>query len=294
MSKGLGRGISSLMGKFEDDDDDIIVNKKSSEDVRGNVVDIDVGKIDRNPNQPRKKFDQASLQELADSIKAHGVIQPIIVTKNKDRYTIIAGERRFRATMLAGLKTIPTIVRDYDAREISEVALLENIQREDLNPIETARAIQALMDVYGCTQEELSNRIGKSRPVIANYLRLLTLCPEVIQMVEDGKLSAGHARSLVIVQDPAVQLKLAKLAVTKNVTVRDMEKAVKELQNPKKAKKAKADQSAELKELANMIERAFSTKVNIIGNDKKGRIYIDYYSRDDLDRIYNFLNDNKF
>lgn len=290
-NKGLGRGISSLMGRF--DDDDIIVSRRT-DDVKGKVVDIEVGKIDRNPNQPRKNFDQASLQELADSIKLHGVIQPIIVTKNKDRYTIIAGERRFRATMLAGLKTIPAIVRDYDARQISEVALLENIQREDLNPIETARALQALMDVYDCTQEELAKRIGKSRPVIANYLRLLTLCPEVIQMIEDGKLSAGHARSLVIVQDPAVQLKLAKLAVTKNVTVRDMEKAVKELQSPKKAKKPKAEQSAELKELANMIEKAFSTKVTILGNDRKGRIYIDYYSRDDLDRIYSILNDNKF
>ena len=290
-NKGLGRGISSLMGRF--DDDDIIVSRRT-DDVKGKVVDIEVGKIDRNPNQPRKNFDQASLQELADSIKLHGVIQPIIVTKNKDRYTIIAGERRFRATMLAGLKTIPAIVRDYDARQISEVALLENIQREDLNPIETVRALQALMDVYDCTQEELAKRIGKSRPVIANYLRLLTLCPEVIQMIEDGKLSAGHARSLVIVQDPAVQLKLAKLAVTKNVTVRDMEKAVKELQSPKRAKKPKAEQSAELKELANMIEKAFSTKVTILGNDRKGRIYIDYYSRDDLDRIYSILNDNKF
>ncbi len=284
--KGLGRGINALMGRFDDEDFDL--DSKPGD----KVVEIEIGKVDPNPNQPRKKFEPNALNDLADSIKTHGVFQPIIVSKNGDRYTIIAGERRFRACMKLGLKTIPAIIRDYDARTISEVSLLENIQREDLNPIETARAMQALMDVYDCTQEELSKRIGKSRPVIANYLRLLSLCPEVINMVEEGKLSAGHARSLVIITNPEMQLKMANLAVSRKVTVRDLEKAVKSATNPKKSK-AKPTHSAELDELVELMQRCFSTKVNVIGNDKKGRIYIDYYSREDLDRIHAFLTSKK-
>ena len=219
----LGRGLGSLLGNLTDDE---------KENIQTNEIEISL--IDRNTDQPRKNFEPTALQELANSIKQHGVIQPIILVKKGTRYMIIAGERRFRAAKMVGLKTIPAIVREYTAKEIKEIGLLENIQREDLNPIECALGMKELMEKYSYTQEALADRLGKSRPMVANTLRLLNLCPEVIEMVASGKLSAGHARSLVVVTDPAVQLRLAKLAVTKKVTVRDLEREVKNMQNPKK------------------------------------------------------------
>ncbi|HBP43847.1 MAG TPA: chromosome partitioning protein ParB [Clostridiales bacterium] len=291
--KGLGRGLGSLLGIFDEKDEDIEIKKDAKgkiEEINGErVVDIDIKLIDVNPNQPRKNFDPTALKELADSIKVHGVIQPIIVNKNGDRYIIVAGERRFRASKMAGLKVIPAIVKDYSEQQIKEISLLENIQREDLNPVEVANAMRELLEIYGWTQDVLADRLGKSRPAIANTLRLLTLQPEVLALIESGKLSAGHARSLVVVSDPATQVKLAKLAVTKKVTVRDLEKAVKQLNNPQ-AKKVKVEPSPELKELINLMQHKFATKVSVMGNDKKGRIYIDYYSSDDLDRILDFLS----
>ena len=291
--KGLGRGLGSLLGIFDEKDEDIEIKKDAKgkiEEINGErAVDIDIKLIDVNPNQPRKNFDPTALKELADSIKVHGVIQPIIVNKNGDRYIIVAGERRFRASKMAGLKVIPAIVKDYSEQQIKEISLLENIQREDLNPVEVANAMRELLEIYGWTQDVLADRLGKSRPAIANTLRLLTLQPEVLALIESGKLSAGHARSLVVVSDPATQVKLAKLAVTKKVTVRDLEKAVKQLNNPQ-AKKVKVEPSPELKELINLMQHKFATKVSVMGNDKKGRIYIDYYSSDDLDRILDFLS----
>jgi ParB family chromosome partitioning protein len=291
--KGLGRGLGSLLGVFEEKNENIEIKKSAEgkiEEINGEkVVEIDIKLIDVNPNQPRKNFDPTALKELADSIKLHGVIQPIIVNKNESRYMIVAGERRFRASKLVGLKVVPAIVKNYTEQQIKEISLLENIQREDLNPIEVARAMKELLEIYGWTQDVLADRLAKSRPAIANTLRLLTLQPEVIELVESGKLSAGHARSLVVVTDPATQVKLAKLAVTKKVTVRDLEKAVKELTNPSKPK-VKVEPSVELKQLIDLMQHKFSTKVSFMGNDKKGRIYIDYYSADDLDRILEFLN----
>ncbi len=291
--KGLGRGLGSLLGIFDEKDEDLEIKKDAKgkiEEINGErVVDIDIKLIDVNPNQPRKNFDPTALKELSDSIKVHGVIQPIIVNKNGDRYIIVAGERRFRASKMAGLKVIPAIVKDYNEQQIKEISLLENIQREDLNPVEVANAMRELLEIYGWTQDVLADRLGKSRPAIANTLRLLTLQPEVLALIESGKLSAGHARSLVVVSDPATQVKLAKLAVTKKVTVRDLEKAVKQLNNPQ-AKKVKVEPSPELKELINLMQHKFATKVSVMGNDKKGRIYIDYYSSDDLDRILDFLS----
>lgn len=291
--KGLGRGLGSLLGIFDEKDEDLEIKKDAKgkiEEINGErVVDIDIKLIDVNPNQPRKNFDPTALKELSDSIKVHGVIQPIIVNKNDDRYIIVAGERRFRASKMAGLKVIPAIVKDYNEQQIKEISLLENIQREDLNPVEVANAMRELLEIYGWTQDVLADRLGKSRPAIANTLRLLTLQPEVLALIESGKLSAGHARSLVVVSDPATQVKLAKLAVTKKVTVRDLEKAVKQLNNPQ-AKKVKVEPSPELKELINLMQHKFATKVSVMGNDKKGRIYIDYYSSDDLDRILDFLS----
>lgn len=290
--KGLGRGLGSLLGMF-DDDEPVEVKKDAKgkiEEINGEKVsEIDIKLIDVNPNQPRKNFEPTALKELADSIKVHGVIQPIIVNKTGDRYIIVAGERRFRASKLAGLKTIPAIVKNYTEQQIKEISLLENIQREDLNPIEVANAMKELLEIYGWTQDILADRLGKSRPAIANTLRLLTLQPEVIALIESGKLSAGHARSLVVVSDPETQVKLAKLAVSKKVTVRDLEKTVKQLSNPK-PKKINIEPSVELKELIEIMQHKFATKVSFMGNDKKGRIYIDYYSKEDLDRILDFLN----
>lgn len=273
----LGRGLSSLLGNLSDDE---------KENIQTNEIEISL--IDRNTDQPRKNFEPAALQELANSIKQHGVIQPIILVKKGTRYMIIAGERRFRAAKMVGLKTIPAIVREYSAQEIKEIGLLENIQREDLNPIECALGMKELMDKYNYTQEALADRLGKSRPMVANTLRLLNLCPEVIEMVASGKLSAGHARCLVVVSNPEIQLRLAKLAVNKKVTVRDLEREVKNMQNPK-PKKAKTPTSLEMNQFVTNLERKLSTKVHIKGNETKGQIVINYYNKDDLDRIYEVL-----
>lgn len=286
--KGLGRGLDSLFGIMEERDEDVIKKQVEELQENGQVFDIMLSLVDNNPKQPRKNFNPASLNELAESIKQHGVIQPIIVTKRNNRYMIVAGERRFRASKLAGLKTIPAIVRDYSVSEIKEVALLENIQREDLNPIECARAMQELLNEYDWTQEVLADRLGKSRPSIANTLRLLSLSPDVVNMVESGRLSAGHARSLVVVNNPEVQLKLAQLAVTRKVTVRDLEKAVKESQTVKKVKKPVVP-NIELEDFKNKLERALGVKVEIKGSDKKGKIVINYVTSDDLDRLYQLV-----
>lgn len=278
---GLGKGLGALLSAYDDYDDTV---KNTSSSATNEIV---LSSLVPNPNQPRKNFDQTALQELANSIKVHGVIQPLVVNDQKDgTYLIIAGERRYRASKLAGLNTVPCIIKDYSEKQIKEISIIENLQREDLNPIESARAIRQLMDEYKMTQEAVSERIGVSRPNIANTLRLLSLCPEVIALVENGKLSAGHARCLVPVQDYNSQIKLAMAASDNRMTVRDLEKAVKNLLKPKdNTSKQPMEQSIELKELVNEMQRTFSTKVSVIGNDKKGRIYIDYYSRDDLDRI---------
>lgn len=296
-NKGLGRGLGSLLGILDDDKDDVEVEKKTTTPVQKTiddevVVELPISHIDNNPDQPRKNFDPSALNELAQSIKTYGVIQPILVTKKGDRYMIVAGERRFRATKLAEKKTIPAIVKDFTDSEVKEIALLENIQRQDLNPIETARAMQELMDNYNWTQEALADRLGKSRPNVANTLRLLTLCPEVIELVETGKLSAGHARSLVVVTNPDVQLKLANQVMGSKLTVRDMENAVKAVskENRKTITKQVPTMSLEMREFKNNLEHKFSTKIEIKGTEKKGKIIINYYNSDDLDRIYDILN----
>ena len=203
---------------------------------------------------------------------------------------IIAGERRWRAANLCGLKTVPAIIKDYTEKQIKEISIIENLQREDLNPVEAAKAIKELMDEYGLTQEAVSERIGKSRSNVANTLRLLTLYPAVLDMIEKGKISAGHARCLVVVEDANEQLKLANAIVSKNLSVRDLEKAIKAYTNPAKKVVVREEQSLELKELINQMQKTFATKVSAIGNDNKGRIYIDYYTRDDLDRISELLD----
>lgn len=298
MAKGLGKGLEAL---FEDTNaafEQMYESGKPfeyTEEERRNARELELDKIKPNPNQPRKNFDQQALKELADSITKHGVIMPIVVNDNNDgTYMIIAGERRYRASLLAGKTTIPVIVRSYSEREIKEISLIENLQREDLNPIEAATAMKQLMTDYHLTQDELAERIGKSRPAVSNTLRLLTLAPEVISYVADGRLSAGHARTLVTLA-PEDQIKFASDAVKAATSVRELEKKVRAFNTPpevlaaKKSKK-RAIASVELKELVERMRYTFRTKVSLIGGDTKGRIYIDYYSRDDLDRIVEILD----
>ena len=290
-NRGLGKGLSALFSETEEDYGKSLLFDETESEKGTGVTEIDISSIFANPNQPRKVFDETALKELADSISKHGVIMPIIVNQSGNRYMIIAGERRFRASKLAGLKKVPVIIKTYNERQIKEISLIENLQREDLNPIEAATAMRSLMDDYGLTQEDLADRIGKSRPAIANTLRLLSLSPEVIKLVANGNLSAGHARALIAVPN-LDQIKIAENAIKEGLSVRDVEKRVKDYFNPPeeaKKKKPKMELSAELKELISNMQRTFGTKVNAIGNDKKGRIYIDYYTRDDLDRLADIL-----
>ena len=300
MKKGLGKGLGALLGgleDFEETTNDVqpikeikeVKEVKKEEPIKEGVVEIEIGLIDRNEEQPRKIFDEKALKELAHSIKQHGIISPLILQKTGDRYQIVAGERRFRAARMAGLKVVPAMIKEYTKQQISEIAIIENLQREDLNPIESAKAIAQLIEQFDLTQEQVADKIGKSRPAVANTLRLLTLPEVIIKYVEEGKLSAGHARTLLAVENQKQMLELANLAIAKKMSVRDLELMIKKLNKPEKNTE-KMGQSLELKEFANNLNRIFSTKVSVIGNDKKGRIYIDYYSPEDLQRIYDVIN----
>ncbi len=301
MKRGLGRGLDALFSIYDDNETKIeekseVVESKSSNElniskISNGVEEIDIRLIEPNKNQPRKKFDAESLKELAESIKIHGVIQPIIVNEHQNNhFIIIAGERRFRASIIAGKKTIPAIIRKYTPKQIKEISLIENLQREDLNPIEAARAIKELMEDYSLTQEEVSSSISKSRSLVANTLRLLSLMPEVIELIEKNILSAGHGKCLVAIEDKQKQVELAKIAVENKLTVRDLERLSHGAQlQSAKAKSSQPHQSPELKELLHRMQRVLNTKVMINGDDNKGKILINYFSRDDLDRINEFI-----
>ena len=295
-NKGLGRGIAALMGMNDIDEltqpqQQNTTTETAGSDNADSVVRLALIDIDPNREHPRKKFDEDALNELADSIRVHGVIQPIVVTPIGKRYMIIAGERRFRASKIAGQTDIPAIIRQYTPQQIKEISLIENLQREDLSPIEAARAIKTLMNEFSMTQEAVADRIGKSRPAVANTLRLLTLSDDVIALIEQGRLSAGHARTLVVVP-PVHQLQLALKGCDNQLTVREMEKLVREFLNPKpKKEKPVVEESKELKSLVSNMQRAFATKVSALGNGRKGRIYIDYFTADDLDRISSMVEE---
>ena len=298
MKGGLGRGLESLFSNYnginnvshETLEEEVVSNKKeiNVDSVDKGVKNISISLLDPNKDQPRKKFDEEALNELASSIKLHGVLQPILVVEKNGRYLIVAGERRFRASKIAGLKEIPCLIGNFSDNEIKEISIIENLQRKDLTPIEEAKAIKQLIDEFGWTQDVVAERLGKSRPAITNTLRLLNLCPEVVQMIEDGKLSAGHARSLVVVNDPQAQIKLAKQVCERKLTVRDLEQAVKVKKNPKAEVSTKI--SPEFHELIMDMQRVFGTKISVMGNEHRGRIYIDYFSKDDLDRIYEIVD----
>lgn len=281
MSKrGLGRGLQALLPGANEPDMD-----------KERIVEIPVRDIQVNKNQPRHFFNEDKLNELAMSIKEHGVVQPIIVRRaGEDKYELVAGERRWRAAQIVGLKKIPAIIKLLTEKETSEIALIENIQREDLNPIEEAAAYKALMEEYGLTQEELSQRIGKSRPFIANTVRLLSLPETVRKMVSEGLLSAGHARALLGLQAKKEQEELARKIAQKGLSVRQTEKAIKETAEARKKVKEKAkDEDPVLREIEDRLTRRLSTRVKISHGTKNGKIEIEYYGDEELQRLLDTL-----
>ena len=274
---GLGRGLDSLFA--------------GSEDWGTSIQEIPVGELDPNPDQPRRTFSEESIGQLADSIREQGILQPLLVAPSGGgRYMIIAGERRFRAGRAAGLETLPCIVKDIDVIRQREIALIENLQREDLNPIEAARGVKALMDQCGYTQEKIGERLGKSRPAIANMIRLLQLPDEVSEMVKDGLLSAGHARVLIGIPDKETQLRLARKAVDEGLNVRQMEQLAKTAAGKPKKKAAPKQLPAELGELQDKIRRKTGLKSTLTGSVKKGRIVLQYSTREELERLNDILD----
>lgn len=275
---GLGRGIDALFGDigFEE------------ENLENKVQMIDIGLIDPNREQPRKKFDVDMLTQLADSIRAVGIIQPIVLSPNGKRYTIIAGERRWRAARLAELTEVPALVRDVETVRRMEMSLIENIQRTDLNAIEEAQAIDALMQQCGLTQELAAQRLGKSRSAVANLIRLLSLPKEVTEMVTAGELSEGHARALLGADDAEQMIDLANKVIASGLNVRQTEALVKTLKEdrPEKEEKPRCAELTLVEEAARM---RFGTKVTITGNEKKGKLILHYGSPEDLERIYELL-----
>lgn len=291
--RGLGAGIDSLIPKSEEEKK----REKAKQVVKEVIKEtdkIDINKIEPNSDQPRKNFNEDSLQELADSIKQHGLIEPLIVQKGKKGfYQIIAGERRWRASKIAGLKEIPVVVKDYSDREVMEIALIENIQREDLNPIEEAEAYQRLIEDYDLKQDEVAERVSKSRTAVTNSLRLLKLDERVRSMIIEDKIKSGHARTLLGIEDKDEQYEVALKVFDENLSVRETEKLVKKLQNPDNRKKEKKDDQQLRVVYADYEEKlktAMGTKVNIHQKDDgKGKIEIEYFSKDEFERIVDIL-----
>jgi len=305
---GLGRGLDALLdnndgnetqaapiasANDEADNASPVVKQPSSSNQ--GTVELPISQLVPNPGQPRKNFDETELSELAASIKTYGIIQPVIAANAGDgTYIIIAGERRTRAAKLAGLDTVPAIIRDYTDQKKLEISLIENIQRTDLNPIEEAAAYKNLMDFSNLSQDELALRMGKNRSTVANALRLLKLPVEIQKSVEDGKVSSGHARALLSVTDAKARDKLYRELLAGDISVRETEKKAASLNNekPKGDKSAKKEKTAvpEIKDMEEKFIAKLGTKVVIDGDVNKGRILIDYYSMEDLDRLYEIIN----
>lgn len=279
MSKRLGKGLDALIPSLSVQDDD-------------KVVEIPLNQLRANPYQPRKTFDEDAIRELAESIRQHGVIQPIIVRSVLKGYEIIAGERRFRASQFCGNATIPAVVRSFSDQQVMEIALIENLQRENLNAMEIAVAYQGLMDQFQLTQEELSLKVGKSRSHIANFLRLLSLPEEVKEYVSRGTLSMGHARALVGLKDPGKIKQLAKQCIDHEWSVRDLEDAVQQLDRGKqeKAKTVNKKRDPYMDEVEENLRERYKTTVKIKANKEKGKIEINFYSKQDLQRLLDLLN----
>ena len=277
---GLGKGLDALFGPIPKEE------KIQETDVLKN---LNINEVEPNRNQPRKNFKQDALEELAESIKEYGLIQPIIVTKKDDYYSIIAGERRWRACKLAGLTEIPAIIRDDDERKNTEIALIENIQREDLNPYEKALGIKNLMENYGLTQEDVAKKLGKSRSAIANTVRTLNLDPRVLELVKQGKLTEGHCRSLLAITDPEKQYMTALNIIERGTTVREIEQRNKKINAKKVSKEELKRVNILYNDIENTFQGFFGTKVKINPGKKKGKIVIEYASNEDLERILKLM-----
>lgn len=287
--RGLGKGLDSLISA------EAVKSTKKDETAQAETF-VKITKVEPNREQPRKNFDEDALQELADSIKQYGLLQPILVQDRKEYYEIIAGERRWRAAKLAGLKEVPVIIKDYTDREIMEISLIENIQREDLNPVEEALAYKRLLEEFHLKQDELAERVSKSRTTITNSMRLLKLCDYVQQMIIDGKLTTGHARALISIENEEQQKQLAEQIFDETLSVREVEKRVKELLNPKekKAKKEEIPKNIQYiyEDVENKLKEKLSRKVaiNAKGKNGTGKIEIEFYSNDDFDRLIEALS----
>ena len=300
--RGLGRGLSNLIPTDDTTED---VSPKASKQTKTGAVTktevvkkveqtLNINRIEPNKNQPRKEFNEDALQELADSIKQFGVIEPLVVVKRKGYYELIAGESRWRAARLAGLKEVPVVIKDYDDQQIVEIALIENIQREDLNPIEEAHAYERLIQEFNLTQDEVAERVSKSRTTVTNALRLLKLTEKVQQMLIDDMLSTGHVRALITITEPQLQYETAMYIFDKKLSVRETESYVKKLLNKKPKEKTSEKEDPELsflyKAIENRLKESLGTKTTIKAKTKdSGKIEIEYYSQEDLERITQLL-----
>ncbi len=282
---GLGKGLDALFSS------NVIEEVKNEEEERkeGEIVtNLKIIDVEPNKNQARKKFDTESLEELAESIKRYGVIQPIVVTKKEKYYEIIAGERRWRASKLAGLTEIPAIIRENDERKNQEISLIENIQREDLNPIEKAKGFKVLMEDYGLTQQQLADTLGISRSTLANTVRLLNLSPKVMELVMDGKLTEGHCRALLVIEDPDKQYDMALRIIERGDNVRQLENRV---GLGSKASKKNQKYEAIYRDIEDSFQHFFGTKVKLNAGKKKGKIIIEYNSNEDLERLLELIKE---
>ncbi len=286
--RGLGKGLDSLIPKTVDTKE--IIQETSKAEKPDTYVDIN--KVEPNREQPRKNFNQEALLELSESIKQFGLIQPILVQDRDTYYEIVAGERRWRASKLAGLKEVPVIIRKFTEQEIVEISLIENIQREDLNPIEEALAYKRLHTEFNLKQEEVAERVSKSRAAVANSMRLLKLCENVQQMVIDGELSTGHARAILSVEEPGEQYRIALKVYNEKMSVRDIEKYIKNMNKPvKPAKEANESLMAIYEKMQDDLKETLGTKVSIVSKNDKGagKMEIEFYSHDDLERILELI-----
>jgi len=284
---GLGRGLEALFNENQLTQEE----ERKLKDGEEIIQSIQVIEIEPNKNQPRRSFPTESIEELAKSIEKYGVIQPIIVTKQTGFYEIVAGERRWRAAKKAGLKEIPVVLKEYSEKEIAEISLIENIQREDLNPVEEAKAYKVLIDEYKLTQEGLAERVSKSRSAITNALRLLKLHDKVQKMLVDGKITAGHARALLAIEDKDTQLMIAQKVIDEGLSVRQTEDLVKAVNTPVTEKKPKIRNNTAYKDLEKRLTEVMGTKVRIRQSEEgKGKVEISYYSEEQLDAIYKVIN----
>ena len=292
--KGLGKGLDSLIPdnkSMKSVTSEKTVESKEDAAAKSGVQVMKINEVEPNRDQPRKNFDEDALLELSDSIKQFGVLQPLLVRKRKDYYEIIAGERRWRAAKFAGVKEVPVIEKEYTDQEILEIGLIENIQRENLNPIEEAIAYKRLLEEFNLKQDEVAERVSKSRTAVTNSMRLLKLSDKVQQMIIDDMISTGHARALLAIDDPELQYTLANKIFDEKLSVRETEKLVKEIKNPKKPKEKKPVANSFIyQDLEEKMKSVFGTKVSIASKGKgKGKIEIEYYSDDELEHLFDMM-----